>query len=235
MRILMIWVLMAVLAIGIIVHRIDEMPDVRSDAYIRDRVVKLQGDVGGCSGIQVQAPSGKVYILSARHCQKISSDGDITATDEQGHTKKVTIIAVDKDSDLLLLTPMSIKFITIADKLSLHEHVHTLTHGNMNPTYRTDGEALIDRLVEVALAEIISDEDVKACQASGGKVYPSFFSLVCVGELNVRITTAWVAPGSSGGAALNENGQLIGIVSLSSGLFSGIVRLEDITRFLKDK
>lgn len=235
MRIIIAWLMLCVLVVGIILHKIADLPNTHSDVYIRDRVIKLQGDKGGCSGIQVQAPSGSVYILSARHCKAITSTGTITATDEQGHTKKVMIIAVDEASDLLLLSPMSNKFITISDKLSIHEHIHTLTHGNMQPTYRTDGEALADLQIGVVLREVETNEEAAQCEKDGGKISIGLFSAVCYVTLNLRAGTAWVVPGSSGGAVLNEKGQLVGIVSVGGGFFAGYVRLQDINKFLEDK
>lgn len=207
-----------------------------SDSYIRNRVVMLMGDQGGCSGIEITVPSNNHYILTARHCKGISSTDAMTATLENGRTKLVRIVDISKETDLMLLTPADGRSITVAEKVDLYEHVHTLTHGGMQPTYRTDGEMLKPNDLEFPVFEIQSADDLNKCMSVKGQhVSSMMFFQICVSSIRLNMTTAMVIPGSSGGPVLNANGELVGIVSGTTGFFSAIVPLEDIHAFLADK
>lgn len=209
-----------------------------SDSFVRDRVVQLKGNGYACTGIQVKAPSGKVYTLTAKHCRDmVDASGMVESTNEQGKKSMIRFIGVSPTSDLMLLTAASQRSIAIADKTYLHQHIHTLTHGAINPTYRTDGEFLNDQVVNVPIFGINAPEDFDKCQLNGNHIAViPFQGLICFMQLSLRFSTAMVVGGSSGGPALDDAGSLVGIVSVSDGgIFSGLVRLEDIRSFLKAK
>lgn len=209
-----------------------------SDSYIRDRIVMLVSETGGCSGVQVIAPSKKVYIMTAGHCSGLlDKDNTMTAIDENGDRSIVKLVELDAKDDLMLLTSPNNKGIDIASRVFTHELIHTLTHGDMEPTFRTDGELLDIRTITIPLNFTTSVEEEDQCIADGHIPMRVFGPIsVCAMVVSEQMTTAWVVPGSSGGAALNEQGELIGIVSISDGgHFSGIVPLEEIKIFISDK
>lgn len=183
-------------------------PKQSMNSWARDRVVMLYSATGACTGVQVKAPSKKVYILTARHCDRIAdAAGNIFATNEAGRIQTVRIIAkADGPADLMLMSSMDDVYVPIANTEYTHERIFTMTHGNAFPSFRTDGELL--KQIRVDVEDLTLDE---------------WFS------------TAWVIPGSSGGPAMNLRGELIGIVSLGGGPLSGLVPLSDIKAFLADK
>lgn len=206
-----------------------------SDSYIRDRVLKLTSDKGQCSAISIMAPSGKVYTLTAAHCSALVVRAHVDATDEQGIKKKLAFIAIDSEHDLMLLSAFDTKkSIDVARSSQLYDKIHTLTHGNGMPTYRTDGELLADKQVEIA-GDINSEDDMKDCQGKNKRIVNGFFGVVCLKIQVVTITTAQVVGGSSGGPAVDKHGHLIGIVSCGMPMFSGVVPLKDIRNFLKNR
>ena len=213
--------------------------DKTSDAYIRDRVVQLRGEHGACTGIQVEAPSGRVYTMTAAHCKAILADDmSVSSTDEAGDTKTIFMVDVDYDSDLMLMTSTSNKSIKVAKKTHRHQKIHTLTHGHMHETYRTDGELLEEDAAKVLVGPVESAEDMLACLAKpSNEVIVTPMGPLCVHNIPEMMTTAIVYPGSSGGPALNDKGELIGIVSVTEGgtIYSGIVPLREILDFIKDR
>lgn len=213
-----------------------------SDFYIRNRVVLLKSSKGSCSGIQVKAPSGKAYVLSAAHCVEIldkhpgSREVDITAVEENGNESKIHMIDLDYAHDLMLMSSPNDKSINIAEKTYLYEKVHTMTHGHGHRTHRTDGELLEEMDLLIPAYAIQSQQDEKECKKMGGKImmYMGFIPF-CVKPQHDVMSTAHAVPGSSGGAVVDDKGELVGIVSNTDGDFTGIVPLRFIQDFLKNR
>lgn len=183
-----------------------------SDAWVRERVYMLDTEGGACTAVQVLAPSGKTFLLSASHCFDRGHSIAI-AYSEDLIPVAVRVLWSDFDKDLVLLTtPNGKQGINVADSVYTHQKVHTLTRGGVLPTHRTDGEVL--------------------CEASGYRL--------CWGPLQrsfkrpLLYTTAAVLHGSSGGPLLDEKNNLAGIVDRVDGFdFSYSVTIADIKAFLK--
>lgn len=179
-----------------------------SDSYIRARVVMLMSFGTSCSGIQVKTPSGKNVILSAGHCASLALGDSMIIRDETKKMHRVHVLGASQSPDILVLEGLpGLKGLDVAGKMEPHEHLRSFTHGKGLDTYKTDGEAIQE-----------------------GETLPE------VGKQ--LLTTVPVSPGSSGGAIVDDAGKLVGTVSVSmqadgGGLFSGIVRLEDIKEALK--
>jgi len=211
----------------------------KSDSYLRDRVVMLRGNNVSCTGVQVHGKSGKTYILTASHCRPIlAEDGTTTAITENDNQYTVNFIAEDPDSDLMLLSSPNRMYIDVAKSWKKHEHIHTMTHGKGMPSYRTDGEMLLEEITAVGLFNIDSQEAVIRCGSMPKfSIALSWIGPVCVLSTIQEITTAPILPGSSGGPLVNKDNELIGIASATDNedTFSTYVTLSDIHRFLKDK
>jgi secreted trypsin-like serine protease len=211
--------------------------DTASDSYVRNRVLQLKSHKDACTGVQVKAPSGNVYTLTAAHCKIIlDDDSSVMSTDERGNEKRIYMLDIDEGKDLMLMTSPNAKSIDIANKTYKHEHIHTMTHGHMHASYRTDGELLEEQKLTVPENINFSDADTKECNAKQWhESVDSGFVSYCVRDFYEMMTSAQVYPGSSGGPILDDQGKLVGIVSISEEgtIYSGSVTLKQIQSFLK--
>lgn len=236
MKKLLVGYVSVIVIIAYMVTYVIKIKEKRTDEYVRNRVIQLKGNERACSGVQVKAKSGKVYILSAAHCAALATNDRMEASIEGGPISTVKIIDIDREHDLLLLSSVNSNSIDVAASIKPHEHIHTITHGGHFPAYRTDGELLEERTFRIMGPEINSDEDLKNCPITSYSE-PVFGEMgyFCALTMTMHISTAFVIPGSSGGPALDNEGKLIGIVSCSTDMFSGLVPLHNIQSFLKGR
>lgn len=210
-----------------------------SNAFVRNRVVMILNDdkSGQCTGVEVQAPSHRTYILTAGHCfDLLNTQGTATVTLESGAMHTVKFIAADGASDLMLLTSPETTGVLVAKDKKLYEKIHAITHGGGMPAYRTDGELLDDHDFLMPMFLISSPELLLQCVGNpANTAIPTMFGLICAIMRHQTVGTAAIVPGSSGGPILNESGSLVGIVSALGGGFNYYVRLKDIQAFLKGR
>ena len=206
-----------------------------SDEYVRRRVIQISTPKGGCTGVEIKAPSGKIFTLTAGHCAEMLVNDSASAKDEDGVEFVIHKLKIDESVDLMLMTPVGNKSIDVADKTYLHEHVRTLTHGAMLPIFRTDGEVL--NIIKIDVMKFIINEEhpESDCpKTPWERIEPGLFGDACIMTLNSQLMSAIIIPGSSGGPAVDDDGRLVGIASNTGGGFiSGFVPLKDIQAFLK--
>lgn len=222
-------IIIAILGISLIVSNISCSPNERA---IRARGVKLVSDVGSCSGVQVRAPSGVDYILTAGHCTVLKDSKDqIEAITEGGAHIKRRIIMEDDKSDLLLLEGIpGLEGIHMADRIWATEHVRTFTHGGGLDQYKTEGELIMGQQIQIPVPE------EKECKMAKYKMVgmEDIFGAekICVMDVWEILATARIIPGSSGGMMVDDAGQLAGIVSAGSDSLNAFVSLADIHHFM---
>lgn len=225
-------VVAAILSLGIGMSLMDGP----SDASLRDRVVKLVNDEGHqCSGEQVIAPSGVSYILTAAHCKVLErSDGQIEVINERGKHLLRRVLAESPSADLLLLEGMpAVKGIKIAKYSFFKEPVRTFTHGLGMDTYRTDGALIQEREIDVPIFPIIDEASLVYCRSMPKfKMVEMMEGGYCMLSVSMTFSTAFIAPGSSGGMVVNDEGKLVGVVSAGGMGYSIFVPLREIRAFL---
>lgn len=210
-----------------------------SDKYVRNRSVKIYREkVGSCSGVQIIAPSGINYILSAAHCKSLgNSEGSFDIEMENGKLLKRRLIAEDPTSDLLLIEGApSLKGLVIADKEYRFQHIRTFTHGSGLDTYKTEGQIVQAKRIEILIAQY-DDPDKVDCFMPKEKIITMdsiIFgkTIYCVLDVSEVVITAKIVPGSSGGMIVDKEGKLVGIASATDNVFGFMVRLHDIKGFL---
>lgn len=213
----------------------------KSEAYIRERSVKLIGRRGTCSGEQVKGHSGIDYILSAGHCKVLAdSDNTILIQTEDKHVMRRRIIAEDPNSDLLLIEGLpDLEGLEIAERIVIQDHVRTFTHGAGMDTYMTEGEVVQQKHIDIGLFLISSEEDLDKCRDPKHRIEQVVDIMgenkaICLMSVWETVVTAKIVPGSSGGMIVNDAGQLIGVASATDGSFGYIVNLEHIQDFLSN-
>lgn len=225
--------LKALLAIGVAVVAFSMLHH-KSESHLRNRAVKLNSPHGSCSGEQVKGPSGQNYILTAGHCRVLEdSDGNINVIKEDGTELKRRVIVEDAKSDLLLLEGLpGLEGLDIAEYNYNEQHVRTFTHGRGLKTYKSEGEMIETKRVQILVGPIESKEDEAKCT---GEKYARMSYLiweVCILSVDETFTTAFITPGSSGGMAVDDDGALIGVVSAGGDGFGLLVPLFAIHNFM---
>lgn len=211
-------------------------------ARVKHNVVKLTNPegLGGCSGIQVIAPSGGLYILSAAHCRVLANkDGYILVHKDNFQPILRRVIVESPITDLLLIEAMpGLNGIPILGKLLPNgTPIEAYTHGATYATYKATGSLVQKSPIKVMIGTINTPEDEAACKQPKNSIedvsYLFFSAKYCALNLIANITTLQpIVGGSSGGAAVYK-GQLFGIVSAGNEHFSMLVSLEDIQEFIK--
>jgi hypothetical protein len=209
----------------------------KSESSIRASGVKLVSGRGGCSGEQIRAPSGTNYILTAAHCKVLEADGSIQVVTENGRSLLRKVIAEDPESDLLLIEGVpGIPALDIAQWAFEHDHIRTFTHGKLHDLYKTEGELLETKEIQV-LISVSLDGDTKDCDMPKNKKFNAdLFGIpvtACLLDVSEIATNAQIYPGSSGGMVVNDSGELVGVVSAGDGNFGFLVTLYDIQRFTR--
>lgn len=188
--------------------------------------------------MQVKAPSGAEYILTAGHCESLASNGTILASIKGKRPIPRRIIEVDANHDLMLLEALpAVPYVEVAKKQPGWETVVTvISHGAGLNRYTATGELVEEKTVDVLDFIIDSPDKAKACQKPKYKTVKInlwFFEVeACVLHLNYTVTPMpLVVPGSSGAAALYNN-RLVGVVSAGGQGFAFLVPLSAIHAFL---
>ena len=219
-----------------------------TDTYIRHNVLLLINPLkGSCTGEQI-VYKGQTFVLTAAHCADLAVDGKITAVSEGGSKVDLKIIKESDTTDLLLLEGFpGLPGISVADRSWRHEEIRTLTHGKGHDTYKTVGELLERKIVDVMIRQTFLDPRFKFppnfCPSKPkfrvAVIEQDFFvfsakTAVCLLHIELQATQAMIMPGSSGGPALDAYGQLVGVVSAGDGTFGQFVPLHMIKKFLAE-
>lgn len=203
-----------------------------AEQNVRNNTLLLLGEKGYCTASSIYGPSGKLYTITAAHCNHLEYKGMYGLINDKKEVTTEYLVAIDPKSDLLLLTSKRKDGINVANNES--RYVYTITHGNGYSLFKTTGELMELANIIYVIFPILAPPDHEKCTKSGLEKLGSD----CVQVCSLYISTAKVFLGSSGGPVLNMDGELTGIVSgynLEDQYFSYISPLSSIKAILKGK
>lgn len=213
------------------------------ESWVRARVeahtVKIQGLTGTGTGFAVEAPSGKVYIVTNRHVCELKQMWVVSPRLDPKRTWKTRILEVSEDTDLCLLEAPGY----LGDGLELSgsdpeygEGLAVIGHpaGSAKPVL-SRGEFLENTKVWHPWEEITSDAELEWCSTAPERApVITFFGSWCLKRINSYLTTIQIFPGNSGSAVVNKWGNVVGVVwgSSSSTNYGVVVPLGELQEFL---
>lgn len=220
-------------------------PGSKSDDAIKAATIGIgqeSGEGSWCSGVQVKAPSGQAYILSAAHCREIDSGDGYPIVTQNGRHLMRSFVAEDPASDLLLIEGVpGLPALEISDKMDKElKSVRAFTRGGRMPLYITSGDIIkLDEIAKFVIFPLHSGENTEESDCLKGSKFMVFSAETMFGNIQVCLfsapenaISAKIVPGSSGGAIVDERGDLAGIASATDGDFGYMVRLQDIRAFV---
>lgn len=187
--------------------------DTSSDQYVRERTVMLLNEDGSCTGVQIKAPSGKVYVLTALHCAG-PEETEMRIISEHGRDEGLAKIIDRADvHDLMLVESIDQNFVVVAEHAKTHDHIRSFGHAYMMPSIKSEGEIVM---------------------GSGG------VNDICLDDQReFVVTTLLLGQGDSGGPDVNDAGELVGlnhaIDARKVKVFGCISRLYNIKEFIKNR
>ncbi len=127
-------------------------------APLNKSIVMLKNNVGACTGFQIEAPSGKDYLITAGHCLILAEAyNTISVTTEDGAQVRSRVIALDASADLLLLEAVpNLRGFKIASADAPGEIVRIIGHGYALPLWEVDGKIIGDLDMVVWLETVCS-------------------------------------------------------------------------------
>lgn len=202
---------------------------------LRKTAVRIDGN--GCmgSGSVVEGKSGKHYILTNQHlCNCAKYRGNIYATFEDGQQLVGTVVSQNWNSDLCAAHINGYdKALKLGRSLAPLTEVNTRgwpggrlteSHGHVVGTVRWSTDFPI--------------EQIGVCPTKSKPVYGSNDVLAACTLTYVSVlSNLYARPGSSGSAVVNDDGQLVGVVSSwhpGSDTEAGLVPFSQLKEFLRD-
>lgn len=182
-------------------------------------------DSGG-TGFAVRY-KGKVYTLTNDHVCRLAVNNHMVAKIQStNETLFLRVLDQSEKTDLCLLEGIpSMIGITIGDP-SDYYYLYILGHPRLMPLTLTHGYVIYRETITITRFDLeeagcVLDKHVW----SDGLCYESIQSL---------ISTAWIAPGSSGSPAVDALGRLKGVVFAGNGIVSAIIPVEYVKEFLEE-
>lgn len=192
---------------------------------------------GSCSGVQVQAPSGDLFVLSAGHCRPLAENGIILVS-AQGKKPVPRMVIEESDKyDLMLIEALqNVPGVQVGRDPRSREPLYSVTHARGLKAQEGKGHAIQDIEVEL-LDHVIDSSNPNDCTAPKyrkKKIDMFFWEIeACMLVVNGTISdVSGIKPGSSGGPIFSRDGRLAGIVSGGGDGYTVSVLPSSVAEFL---
>lgn len=187
--------------------------------YIRgiaeDNSVRIVGEDGMGTGFHVQAPNGKVYILTNKHVCNMQGPLKVEKYgDKIGVIRKVIKKYAKHDLCVMEALPGVSGIKISSDPAENGDHTYTLGHPRGDALNVAEGEKFDDKTI--TLGEATNEQGV--CTEGTLVEIPTMFGIfkICAIErMAVQISNP-TFPGNSGSAVVNRWGRLIAVIFAGS-------------------
>jgi len=179
------------------------------------RVLTMNSEEHGGTGFAVKGKSGKHYIMTNNHvCSGVEKNGmaRVKVGPERPHYRKV--VYKDKEHDLCLISGIEgLSPISIGQNQSPGEFLYVVGHPGLRDLTVSKGEYIGRDYIEL-IEKIKSPKDCTGQLVEAPVLYQLFTGqqYVCLKRFESLSTTAVIYGGNSGSPAVNQWGNLIGVV-----------------------
>lgn len=186
------------------------------------------------SGFVIKAPSGKTYLTTNGHvCLQGSWQGNLEGSLESGRVLRGKIVKRSMVADLCAayLGERDLAPLSLAPDLKPRQQVYTRGY-----PFGVLSQSAGQYVGIMKWSYMFPIEQIGECTKPFKKEYGGTETVVgCVLNYTDNLTNLYARPGSSGSPVVNEQGDLVGVMSSwdSGRDAGGMVRLEDVKEFFK--
>jgi len=188
----------------------------------------------GGTGFFVQAPSGKVVLLTNNHvCGLADRTGKVLVTTQDNEEYNAKVLHKFKKHDLCIVENKTTKSgLTVASSVDIGEEIGHVGHPQLYPLTLTRGQLIGYATIPIATGMV---NHPRECP-QGSKAVNALFFIVCITEYDSGLTTVPSQGGSSGSPIISFWGNVVGVLFAGdSSSWSVIVPLKYVKEFLADK
>lgn len=223
------------------------------EAYLYDykgssvvKITRTHAARSGGTGFQIEAPSGKKYILTNAHICKMGKN--LIAHDQNGISTEISVIEIDTAHDLCIMEPIDgLRSLRIASDVVYHERVWLIGHPALRPLTLESGHfaGVVDIDLYSRCSKKLNSKQLDDFSKTGDinsiedlEKFLMLMSGMCIVKRNAQYINNIAYGGNSGSPVVDKFGNVIGV------LFAGrrdqptasyTVPLRAIHKFLEDK